>query len=88
MRRYVTTNYYSVRCNCGSFISPAMALIAIYTLTQLNRSKIFRGTLCVFQEMCRKMHIWRSLPRGVGDDYKIIEVSLMNDVPLNRLFVW
>lgn len=54
MRRYVTTNYYSVRCNCGPFISPAVALSAIYTLARFYRSTILREghysvLLCVFE---------------------------------------
>lgn len=43
MRRYVTTNYYDVRCNCEPFISPAVPLRAIYTSAWRYRSMILRG---------------------------------------------
>lgn len=43
MRRYVTTNYYVIGCNCGSFISPGLALSAIYTFGP----RLYRSVICV-----------------------------------------
>lgn len=70
MRRYVTTNYYSVRCNCGPFISPAVALSAIYTLVRFYRSTILReGHYFVYYYAFYELRINRR------DVRKIIKVS-------------